>query len=372
LVTEGLDKKENAVSVRTKDFRDLVWNHGNVPIELAVELKIPEKKKNEPKIDYEIVRYEVKVGFIDNTNEIGILFERAYFKKTIAKKNIIRNLFPQDFNSPDSITTKRSGRKILGKNPKGNDNFYFELGSKSGKGHFPSFSFGPQKSALANLPADEKKFPVATWLKSLIIKGIQKIELNSRVMRMASSPQQPRSILMPDGSNLPWVIERLQKENKEKFKLWIRHLQTALPDLENIKTFIREDDNHCYLKIKYKNGLEIPSWVVSDGTLRFLALTILAYIPDLTGIYLIEEPENGIHPNAVEALYQSLSSVYDAQVLLATHSPIILSLAKVEDILCFGKTELGATDIVVGNEHPRLRDWKGDPNLSVIFASGVL
>src|SRR5512136_2903852 len=101
----------------------------------------------------------------------------------------------------------------------------------------------------------------------------------------------------------------------------------------------------------------VPSWTASDGTLRLLALTLPAYLPNMRGIYLIEEPENGIHPRAVETLFQSLSSVYNAQVLLATHSPVILSLAKAEQVLCFAKTLEGATDIVPGDQHPALRDW---------------
>jgi len=112
--------------------------------------------------------------------------------------------------------------------------------------------------------------------------------------------------------------------------------------------------------------------MVSDGTLRLLTLTLPAYIPDFTGVYLVEEPENGIHPQAIEVLFQSLSSVYGAQMLLATHSPVILSQADLRQVLCFQKTESGATDIVAGAEHPALKDWKGQPNLDVIFASGVL
>jgi len=87
---------------------------------------------------------------------------------------------------------------------------------------------------------------------------------------------------------------------------------------------------------------------------------------------MIEEPENGIHPRAVETVFQSLSSVYGAQVLLATHSPVILSLAKPEQVLCFAKTEDGATDIVSGSDHPRLRTWRGETDLGTLFASGVL
>jgi predicted ATPase len=112
--------------------------------------------------------------------------------------------------------------------------------------------------------------------------------------------------------------------------------------------------------------------MASDGTLRLLALTLPAYLPELNGVFLIEEPENGIHPKAVETVFQSLSNVTEAQVLLATHSPIILSLVEPRQVLCFAKNDEGATDIVRGDEHPALSDWQEDPNLGVLFAAGVL
>lgn len=112
--------------------------------------------------------------------------------------------------------------------------------------------------------------------------------------------------------------------------------------------------------------------MASDGTLRLLALTVPAYIPDFSGVFLIEEPENGIHPRAVETMFQSLSSVYDAQILMATHSPVILSVTDARDVLCFARNQEGATDIVSGDQHPYLRDWQGETNLGTLFASGVL
>ncbi|MEJ5237358.1 MAG: AAA family ATPase, partial [Limisphaera sp.] len=146
----------------------------------------------------------------------------------------------------------------------------------------------------------------------------------------------------------------------------------ALPDVERIETREREEDRHRYLVLVYKNGLTIPSWLVSDGTLRLLALTLLAYIPNLSGLYLVEEPENGIHPRAVETIYQSLSSVYGAHVLLATHSPVILGMAHPPDLLCFARNKEGATDIVSGDEHPSLKQWRGTLDLGTLFASGLL
>ena len=82
-----------------------------------------------------------------------------------------------------------------------------------------------------------------------------------------------------------------------------------------------------------------------------LLTPLLAYVSNLAGTYLIEEPENGIHPRAVETVFQSLSSVYDAQILCATHSPVILSMARPESVLCFARDATGATDIVRGDEH---------------------
>ena len=74
----------------------------------------------------------------------------------------------------------------------------------------------------------------------------------------------------------------------------------------------------------------------------------------------------------METVFRSLSSVYGAQILLATHSPVILSIAEVDKVLCFRKTPSGSTDIIKGSEHPALRDWRGGVNLGTLFAGGVL
>jgi predicted ATPase len=87
-------------------------------------------------------------------------------------------------------------------------------------------------------------------------------------------------------------------------------------------------------------------------------------------VYLIEEPENGIHPRGIQAVYDSLSSVYEGQVLVATHSPLILNLANYWEILCFTKSER-TTEIISGPNHPGLLDWKGEVKLGSLLAGGV-
>jgi predicted ATPase len=157
-----------------------------------------------------------------------------------------------------------------------------------------------------------------------------------------------------------------------RFREWIAHIQTALPDIDDITVYSRPEDKYKVLTVHYRGGLRVPSWAISDGTLRMLALTILAYLPNFQGIYLIEEPENGVHPRAMETVYQALSNVYDAQILLATHSPVVLGLVSPEQLLCFGKTADGQVDIVRGDVHPALLGWQSGFDLALLHGSGVL
>jgi predicted ATPase len=372
------DGPEAAVTERTNDFKDLVWKHECDWFELAVEASIPEQKRKELKRDFATFRYEVRIGIDREIQTVGILDEKAWLQQSPEKPSAPsqRELFPMEPQAPESILTgkaKTKWQRVLTKAHGGNDNFYVEVrDSGGGKGWFPSIRLGPRKSALANLPEDEYKFPVSTWFKRMLIEGVQQFALNSLLMRKPSPPNQGKK-LKSDGSNLPWIIHELEQPgNKSRLKMWVEHVRTSLPEIESIRTVEIPDNRFRYLLLRYQSGLEIPSWMASDGTLRFLALTIPAYIPEFSGICLIEEPENGIHPQAVETVFKSLTSVYGAQVLLATHSPVILSIADVDKVLCFKKTESGATDIVRGDQHPALKDWRGDVNLGTLFAGGVL
>ena len=89
-------------------------------------------------------------------------------------------------------------------------------------------------------------------------------------------------------------------------------------------------------------------------------------------MFIVEEPENGIHPNAIEAAFDALSSMYDSQVLLTTHSPIVVNLSKLENLICLKINTDGATDAVVANKLPVLQNWERTPSLGWLLASGAL
>jgi len=365
-----------SVPQRASDPSHLCWMRVGGSFELAVEMEIPavrlEKLSNGKA---KRARYEVRIEAGGESAGVRLAIETFWLIPTANDDTADpeRASFPLFRPGPETIVrapgkhTPSGWKKVVTKNSDaGTDYFMSET-----TGWNNPFRLGPNKSALANLPEDEEKFPVATWAKRFLMEGVRKVVLSAEAMRRPSPPGSPRQFL-PDGSNLPWVVHELQEKDPARFARWIAHFRTAIPDLKTVSTVERPEDRNRYIVVEYENGLKAPSWVVSDGTLRMLALTLLAYIDGVEGIYLIEEPENGIHPKAVETVYQSLSSVYGAQVLCASHSPVVLGLAKPADLLCFAKDELGATDIVRGDEHPRLKNWKGSLDLGTLFAAGVL
>ena len=324
LVSGGLEK---AVSARTENFYDLVWGRTDGSFRLVVEAGSPQQDDSS-----ETFRYEIEARIDANDDQLAISSEQL------------------TVNGTPAIT--RSGKQIS------------FLGD-----HKPVvFEMDSNHTGLRNLT--DQRFPMASRLVGLMEEGLRRVVLDNDRLRAASPPGRSRSAIY-DGSNLARLVARLQAASGEVFESWVEHVQSAIPEIVDIRTILRPEDKHRYLMLRYPGGIEVPQWMLSDGTLRLLALTILAYLPDFHGVYLIEEPEVGVHPAAIETIMQSLSSVYEGQVLVTSHSPIVLSLARPDQLLCFQKNENGTT-IIPGNEHPMLRQWKAGVNVSDLFAAGVL
>ena len=381
LVSEGLD---GAVSSRTRNPQDLLFLRQGEKFELALEASIPEElRQRTARPELDTARYEVAVGFDETQRQFELKAERFLLTEKQEARGPQHSVFPISPRPPDSLLRADGlGDRmvVLNKAPHEkapheglqNDMVLFgETEDTEGRGFNPWFKLGTRNSALGNLPEDRSSFPVGVWFRELLGNGVQQFVLNSLAIRQPSPPVRVTGF-SPDGSNLPWVVDRLRKENGARFQDWISHLRTVLPDLVDISTVERPEDRHCYMVYEYHGGLKVPSWLVSDGTLRLTALTLPAYLEDFQGIFLVEEPENGIHPGAVDAVHDSLSSVYDAQVLLATHSPVVLNAAGMSDVLCFSKDDAGGTDIVLGSEHPMLQQWHGETSPGTLHASGVL
>ena len=334
-MTDGL---EAAVTKRTSNFQDLVWMRpkGRLGFELALEFDVfgalDAFREVEPS-PFNVVKFMLEAHEPGDCGLAGRIW--------------VDLLSDSDTPTPGSVFE-----------PQGHDLVQIEFSPE-----------GPIRGRFVHNSGLEH---VARDIDSFLDSSVRTLFLDSKRLRRACPPKPRSELIAPDGSNLPWAVQRLRHADTERFNDWLDHVRTAIRNLREIRVVEREDDRHAYLMLRYASGVEVPSWAVSDGTLRLLALTLVAYLPDSNCIYLLEEPENGIHPLAVETVYQSLSSMWDSQVLVASHSPELLMCAEPKNVLCFSTDEEGAVRIIPGHRHPRLAHWRNAADVDLLFASEIL
>jgi predicted ATPase len=360
------------IAPRCFNPKDLTWCGQGGDIEIMLEIELPAQIKTA--VEFSYARYELAIGtegeLSFKAETLWLCQQRGNGRGRQAAQQI---LFPEALPRPESIVRRRrqtapaGWRRVVSKiSDTGNDYFKSEVSDWNNL-----FRLGPSRSALSNLPEDEQKFKAAIWVKRFLMEHVLRLAFNVEKIRLPAAAGL-QTIFSHDGANLPWLVHDLQQIDCRRFELWVEHVQTALPDICAISTAERSEDRARYVQVKYKNGFSAPAWLLSDGTLRLLALTLLAYTQPPASVLLIEEPENGIHPQAMDTVLQSLQSYYGGQIFCATHSPVVLGLVEARDLLCFARAHDGSIAVVRGEDHPRLREWRNRLDLQTLFASGIL
>ena len=364
---------------RVKDARDICWRRGGNGFQLAIELAIPEDIYGRMLRRWARARYEVSIKIANDGEDVSIDEENLWLVPVHARA------FEEDHESEDCCDCcgakneppatimvypgdSKHWNKVIDKNTRlGQDCFRPEFGESED-------IIQPASSGLAlvNLPDDEANFPVATWVKRVLSEGIQQIELDMEKIRRGSLRCAPTSYCEPDGSNIATLVEKLRSDASDRFIRWVEHLRTAMPDLRNVQIVAETEAGRRHVVLEHDNGFKAPLYMHSDGTVRLLALTLLAYSPNPDRIYLIEEPERSIAPNAMQTVYDSLASLYHSRVLCTSQSPTLLTMTKTRDLLCFSKTADGATEVIRGDVHPRLRDLQQQVSHEMLCIAGVL
>lgn len=169
------------------------------------------------------------------------------------------------------------------------------------------------------------------------------LQLDPGSLRKPSAKNAPE-LLESDGSNLPTVLARIAAETRTQVRPEgaLADIGADLSELISgvVKVDVEDDETNRRYRIRVTVGSEHPfsSEVVSDGTLRVLALLAMLHDPRHRGLVCFEEPENGIHPARLGALIDILRRMvtradqtrYEegaslSQMLLNSHSPVVLS-----------------------------------------------
>ena len=151
-----------------------------------------------------------------------------------------------------------------------------------------------------------------------------------------------------DGSHLAASLHRLGRNAPEVYIQVANQLARLIDDVREVSIDIDEKRELFTLCAADRKGTVHPARALSDGTLRFLALTVLQYDPEVRGVLCLEEPENGIHPKRIPAILELLADLavdpeyaVDAdnplrQVIVNTHSPSVFRQVP-EDSVVFVK-----------------------------------
>ncbi len=108
------------------------------------------------------------------------------------------------------------------------------------------------------------------------------------------------------------------------------------------------------------DGVQIPAALASGGSLVTLAFLSLIHLHEPRKLLLIEEPENGLHParlkEVVQILRSMVSSRSDCQVILTTHSPLLLDHVDPEEVRVFQRNDQGDVEVHDLSKVPDIRE----------------
>ena len=148
--------------------------------------------------------------------------------------------------------------------------------------------------------------------------------LDPRVaMRAAQPPSDVRDIGVLGGEIAPFLY-RLRGEYPKHLQAVSRTLRSIVPSVGELTVDLDKRRGTLDILIR-QGGVDYSSRIVSEGTLRVLALCAIAVNPWGGSLLAFEEPENGVHPRRLELIAQLLLSLaleQGRQVVVTTHSPL--------------------------------------------------
>ncbi|OZB79026.1 MAG: chromosome segregation protein SMC [Halothiobacillus sp. 13-55-115] len=152
--------------------------------------------------------------------------------------------------------------------------------------------------------------------------------------------------LRPDGSNLAAFLYYLRERHETSYSLIRRTVQRVAPFFDDFQ-LEPQKLNPDKIRMEWRHkGSEayFDASALSDGTLRFIALTTLLLQPESyrPSVILVDEPELGLHPYAITLLASLIRQAsVTTQVIISTQSPFLLDQFNPEDVLVADRVDGG-------------------------------
>ena len=180
--------------------------------------------------------------------------------------------------------------------------------------------------------------------------------------------------LKEDGSNLAAFLYFLKEMHPKNFAKIEASVRSIAPYFDGFDlTPDRINNNFITLEWKEKNFQEmyLNASHFSDGTLRFIALATLLLQPKPPQTIIIDEPELGLHPfaiNKLAALIQKASA--NRQIIISTQSVNLVDNFEAEDIITVDRKD--NQSVFHRQDSENLKDWLENYSLSDLWSKNVI
>jgi predicted ATPase len=230
------------------------------------------------------------------------------------------------------------------------------------------------QSILSQLK-DLQQYPELTWL------GLTFGEFSffknwdfgrDSAVRRPQPADLPSDFLLEDASNLGLVLSDLVNNHPSIKRLIIEKLKLLYERVEDLTVHVQGGTVQVFF---HERGLRrpVPARRLSDGTLLYLCLLTILLHPDPPPLICLEEPETGLHPDAIQSLAELLiDAASRTQLVVTTHSDTLVSaLSEVpEAIVVCERGDEGTT--LRRLEPGKLAEWLEYDRLGELWSMGEI
>jgi predicted ATPase len=179
--------------------------------------------------------------------------------------------------------------------------------------------------------------------------------------------------LRSDGENLAAILFKIRTQNLKAYQTIRDVIRSVAPYFDDF--ILRPNPlNMDTIRLEWREHDSDYPFIardLSDGTLRFMALTTLLLQPEPPAIIVIDEPELGLHPFAIEKLAGLLQTASSrAQLIVATQSPQLIAALEPEDIIVADRKDGETTMQRLDAEN--LKDWLEEYTLGELWQKNIL
>ncbi len=303
-------------------------------IEMLLNKEISDAWGNKATLKYTRLRYELKINRYTNDSgleDIEVSYESLVNLKHQEDKwiQIIPKVYCEIWR-PKVVTGKRGIPYINTTTESGILTVEVPQDGKTGnKRRFPLKN--ASRTVLSSF--DTTDFPHVLAAKEEM-KSWKFLQMNPEDLRKPTDKSNGEDTITQSGKNLAAALNRITLKNEYSLGEISRKLQSFVPNFIEVKVLDDKENKQFIIKLIDKDGKAYSSRVLSEGTLRILALCILEQDDRHTGLLCFEEPENGIHPYRIASMAELLKHLTNdftdeelplRQVIVNTHSPILVN-----------------------------------------------